>query len=273
MKPLRACAFFVLFVSFVVPSLAADGEDDAAERRLELMAQRAGRFSFLSEDPDFPDALEDTPLFRYDDQTRGIVDGTVWRLGAKGRPKAVVTTELHPSYYGSPCVVYDFLSLCDTPFRAAGGGIRGWRPSASAVTFQSLPDGPEPAATAKARLFQLKRLARRFAGRQQLDEDGIEQDVRLRLLPRPIDRYTPPGSERADGAMFLLVSGRNPAVVLLIETDGRAWTYAAGRLTAPSELTLSLDGATVWKLPRSAYIDNAPYTATNVPASIPGYER
>ena len=93
----------------------AEDEYDAKHvprKRLEIMTSRIESLVVSSTDPEFPKRMQSTPLFRYDDETRGYVDGTVWRLGEKGRPLAIVTAELHPRYLGGgPRVVYDFLSL------------------------------------------------------------------------------------------------------------------------------------------------------------------
>ena len=197
------------------------------------------------------------------------MDGTVWRLGAEGRPLAIITAELTPDYYGAgPRIVYDFLSLTDVPFRAASGDVPGWSPSKSAVTMHPLPDAPRLETTAPRRLFQMKQLAGRFAATQDVDGEHLK----LRLLPRPIDRYTLAGAEQGDAAIFLFVAGRMPGVLLLLENDGRKWQYGIGRLSGPSELVVTLDGDPVWKVPVAAYRWDQPYTASNSPAWIPGYE-
>jgi hypothetical protein len=74
--------------------------------------------------------------------------------------------------------------------------------------------------------------------------------------------------------MFLFVNGRNPGVVMLLETDGESWTYSLGRLSTPSTLTVSLDDTLVWQRdPLPAVTDwNAAYTGANAPAAIPGFE-
>jgi hypothetical protein len=255
------------FLVWAPPAAAQEPESDAlAEQRLELMRRRAQEIEFRSADPKFPERLETTPLFRYDDLTRGYLDGTVWRLGAKGRPRAIVTTELAPRYNGRPCVVYDFLSLSGAPFRASSADVPGWSPPESAVRMQPLPGGPAPAAAESARLFQFKQVAERFSATQ--DVEG--QRLKLRLLPRPIDRYVPVEQDRADGAIFVFASGRMPGMVLLLETDGTTWSYGVGRLSHPSELAVLLDGDVVWQQPEAQLDWNLPYTAASVPATIPG---
>jgi hypothetical protein len=218
--------------------------------------------------------MQMTPLFRYDDETRGYVDGTVWRLGEKGRPLAIITAELHPNYLNSgPKVVYDFLSLTDRPFTARSADIPGWSPGRSAVAMMPLPRAPEPSPVAARRLTQLKEQARRFSGTQEVQETGdLEKTfVHLRLMPREIDRYVPALHELADGAIFLFANGRNPALLLVVETDGKEWQYGIGRLSMPSTLEMKLDNAVVWSQPRipSSPGWSEPYNASNSPADFP----
>jgi hypothetical protein len=239
-----------------------------AAQRMELMRARAASIGFRSQDEAFPAELEPEPLFRYDDHTRGYVDGTVWRLGKTGRPLAIITSELHPHYLGGgPRVVYDFLSLTDVPFTARSKDVPGWSPTESAVEIRALAGGPVPAGSGALRLAQMRQLAGRFTATQ--DVEG--QKVPLRLLPKPIDRYVPGSDAAADGALFLLVNGRNPGLMLLIETDGREWSWGIGRLSLPSTLVAKLDDEVVYEQPPlTGYTWGSPYTASNSPAEIPG---
>jgi hypothetical protein len=203
--------------------LAEDGKPTVAAQRMEGMKSRVTGIRVSSSDAGVPKQLRPEPLFRYDDETRGYVDGTVWRLGETGRPLALITTELHPRYLnGGPVVVYDLLSLTDKRFRLQSEDLPGWTPIGSAVTMTLLPNGPVPANEPGKRLAQLKEQARRFTATQDVAEID-KQFVHLRMLPREIERYQPTAGERADGAIFLLVNGRNPAIILLIETDGKSW--------------------------------------------------
>jgi hypothetical protein len=264
------------FVFVIASGLLLAGEDPPlarpeglAERRMLMMASRIEAIAVSSPEEGFPKRLQTPALFRYDDEARGYVDGTVWRLGEKGRPLAIITAELHPNYLGSgPRIVYDFLSLTERPFSARSHDVANWTPGGSAVRMAALPDGPEPAAEPAKRLTQIKSLARRFSGTQLIQETD-ETSVELRLLPKHIDRYVPHPHERADGAVFLLVNGRNPALVLLVETDGDKWQYGVGRLSLPSTLTLRLDGRKVWSEGRAAISLNSPYHASNSAVVVP----
>jgi hypothetical protein len=265
-RPFVLC--LVLLVVGGVVGRAAEPDDDLAQQWLDMMRQRALSIRFRATSDDFPERLEAEPLFRYDDPTRGYIDGTVWRLGSSGRPLAIVTTELAPRYSGRPCVVYDYLSLSEVPFTATSDDVPGWSPPRSAVELSELPGAPAPAETENARQRQLKQLADRFSGTQ--DVEG--QFVRLRLLPRSIDRYAPVGNERADGAIFVMANGRMPAVVLLIETDGDSWSYGMGRLSHPCTLRVLLDDNVVWEQPEASLAWDQPYTASSHPAKIPGID-
>jgi hypothetical protein len=250
---------------------AADKKADLARRRLEVMAEHIESIVITSSDPAVPKQMQTTPLFRYDDETRGYVDGTVWRLGETGRPLAIITAELHPNYLGGgPRIVYDLLSLTSRPFTARSPDIPGWSPRAPAVVLKPLLKAPETSMVPAKRLTQLKEQARRFSGTQEVQETD-KTFVHLRLLPREIERYTPGPQERSDGAIFLFANGRNPALLLVVETDGKDWQYGIGRLSMPSTLEMRLDDAVVWSGPRipSSPGWTEPYNASNSEAEFP----
>lgn len=239
--------------------------DTLSAKRFALMQDRIKPVVVISDEADFPERLSLQPVFRYSDPVRHYVAAAVWKLGDEGRPKALITTELHRQYYGQPRIVYEFLSLSPTAFSATSPDIR-WSPQATGLKFKPIPDAPAPEETPQRRLLQIRALARQFAGTEKVGKEKAE----LRLLPQPIDRYTPSSTERADGAVFLLAFGTNPEVALLIESDGKTWSYAAGRLTGASEVQLTFAGEPAWVGDPVKYGSNQPYTASNSPANIPG---
>jgi hypothetical protein len=136
--------------------------------------------------------------------------------------------------------------------------------------MQSLPDAPAPGAARAKRLVQMKDQSRRFSGTQEVQE--LEKTlVHLRLMPRPIDRYAPSADEVSDGAIFLFANGRNPAMLLVVETNGTDWQYGIGRLSMPSRLEMKLDDDVVWSQPRIPQSPGwtEPYNASNSPAEFP----
>jgi hypothetical protein len=114
-----------------------------------------------------------------------------------------------------------------------GNQLNEWKPEAGLARAE-IPDAGAPAATAGARLVQMRRLAQEFTG-DSVDDQGKHQD--LRLLPAPLYRYPAAKSGVVDGALFTLVStaGTDPEVLLLIEAreDGgkMRWEFACGRFS------------------------------------------
>jgi len=232
---------------------AASAQDEAeAKRRLELMQAAVG-----SLEPEASGSLPKTaltfsakPLLRYSDPTRGgiqtvvtnvLLDGGVWRLGTEGRPRALVTVEIYQAPDRSRVLAFEFLSLSETKcsLKHKTEKIR-WDPTGSALQLKELPDAPKPAATAPARLVQMRQLVRRFGAKERLNNELIE----CRLMTQPIDRYKSEAEKIVDGAIFAFANGTNPEVGVVFESDGERWRYGTLRLSA-SELRITLDGRQV----------------------------
>jgi hypothetical protein len=260
-------AAILLTIAAIGPAEETETKEDAklAARRLELMQQRIAAVKVTSNAEDFPEQFAAEPIFRYTDPARAYVAAALWKLGEKGRPRAIIATELRRQFFGSPRIVYEYLALTPTKFTASGGDVQ-WAPDGTALEFKPVPEAPAPDKTAERRLLQLKAIARRFEGHEMIGKERCE----LRLMPQPIDRYTPSSDERADGALFLLTFGTNPEVALLLESDGKEWSYAAGRLAGATKIELTIDDKTAWQAPRLRHGVNSTYTATNAPADIPG---
>ena len=267
----KTLSCWLVALSLAVPSIGLGQEPAIKEdakltaKRQALMQERMAAIEVKSSEPDFPPHFASESIFKYTDPARTYVAAAIWKLGDKGRPKALMSTELRRQFAGTPRIIYEYLALTTTPFTAKGGDVN-WSPEGSALEFKPIPEAPLPEKTPERRLLQLRALAKRFGGYEVLGQERSE----LRLLPQPIDRYAPSSEERADGALFLFTFGTNPEVALLIETDGKAWTYAAGRLAGAGKIALMLDEKPAWEGTRVRYDAKATYTATNAPIEIPG---
>lgn len=240
-------------------------DEELTSKRYELMQKRMASVKVKSDEEGFPEQFAEKPIFRYTDPARNYVAAAVWKLGDTGRPKAIITTELHRQFQGIPRIVYERLSLTPTKFTATGSDFR-WNPEASVLEFKPVPGTQAPDETPQRRLLQLRAIAKRFGGEELVGKEKCE----LRLLPQPIDRYTPSAADRADGAIFIAAFGTNPEAVLFIESDGKVWNYAAGRLAGASKISLTIDGATAWEGPPLRYGPTSSYTASNSAADVPG---
>jgi hypothetical protein len=114
-----------------------------------------------------------------------------------------------------------------------------------------LPDAPAAADSATQRLTEAKALARRFS--VSVETGTASGRIQLRLLPKPIDRYSDPGAGILDGILFTFVYATNPIVLLGLEArPDRAgmhtWRYGLVR-QGTGEATALLDGKSVWTVP------------------------
>lgn len=246
------------------------GEARLIEERNDLMRELVAGFQVESNAPGFPMQFEPEPIFRYTNPDGGAVAASVWKLGAEGRPRALLTVELNLTAIKRPAVMYEYSSLTATPFVLVSPRMR-WSPSRTLYEFKPLPDMPPPEATPEAtparRLIQMRNAADRFACSEA---DSVKRNE-LRLLRQPVDRYKPGQAEGADGAIFLFVFGTNPEVVLFVESDGADWTYAVGRMTGMKTVSMKLDGKTVWEGAPLEKGNDSPYTGSAHAIVIPGF--
>lgn len=246
------------------PSAKSRSELLAAER-FELIKRRVAAAKIESDEADFPTQFSANPIFRYSDPARGYVAAAVWRLGDEGRPKALLTSELDRFKSGRPCISHEYSSLTTERFSITLDGMH-WAPTGTLYEFKPIPNAPQPEKTPQRRFRQLRELAKRFAGHEVVEKERCE----LRLLSQPVDRYVPSGAERADGAVFFFTFGTNPEIVLLIESDGERWHYAAGRMAGADEIVLTLDSTIAWQGAPLQKGADSPFTGSVAPIDIPG---
>lgn len=201
------------------------------------------------------------PLFKYSDPARGYLAAGVWRIGAPGRPKGVVSLEYWPrmddNSPGQPYLSYEFIVVAGRPFELISTKDQlTWRGSGPAVEFRDVPDGPAPAESPRQRLTQMRNILRRFAVKEVYRGDPNA----LRLLSQPIDRYEDPGEGILDGGAFIFAYGTNPEALILLEsTQDQRWRYAVLRMSW-AESVVELDGQEVQKFPEvKAHPASGPY--------------
>lgn len=259
---------------------AATGQEGVDDRqaRSEEMRRIVGSFvPARGEDAGGgPVALRAEPLLRWNDPTRMFSDASLWAWGAPGRPAALLALELYPhSEAGAdfvPSWAYEFVSLDDGPLRVRGeGGLTRWAPGRPGVTFRDVPGAPGPADSAAGRQAQMGELVKRFTSAEHPGGD-----VTLRLMPRPICRYSDPAAGQLDGAVYVFATGTNPEVLILLEAQGRGsegptWRYAVARVTA-APYEVFFDRREVW---REGYAGRQkdpgePYFTERLPRKVAG---
>lgn len=243
-----------------------DPKAKLADQRFDLIQQRVITAKLQSAAPGFPKEVVKKALFRYSDPARGVLAAGVWKAGEEGRPKMLLAAELYRLKDGGPCLSCEYSSLSPERFGFQSVDMR-WSPRGTDYKFQAIDTAPEPDENKLRRSIQLRELAKRFTASEVVGKERCE----LRLLPQPVDRYTPSAADRADGAMFFLTFGTNPEVVLLIETEnGKSWQFSVGRMTGAEEVVVMLDGKKVWTGPPLKDGIESSFTGSRTDMKIPG---
>ena len=134
--------------------------EDAAVR-LAYMKDSVAPYSIHRADAGSPPfRLRAEPIFRLDNAVTGVKDSAIflWTDAETGRPEATIQMFRAPTGYW----IHDWTSLSTSPIVAEVRTKAVWRPKPG-VTFRPVPVAPTPAATAQARLRQLRAMAEEFS--------------------------------------------------------------------------------------------------------------
>ncbi len=223
-------------LSFLLLVAAADPDDALAKKMLPVYVREAETYSIAVESaPKQPLELKKEPVFEWSNPTRnGGQQGAIFLWLHDGRPAALACIFSHPhDKLPGRAILHELHALDPEKLIVKRDECNQWAPKAG-LERKEVPDAAAPAATAAARLAQMRRLAQEFGG-HEIDREGVRWE--LRLLPTPLYRYPEARGGVVDGALFALVSdaGTDPEVLLVIEakeTDGKLrWEYACGRFS------------------------------------------
>lgn len=253
-----AMAFATALVSAQENDSADTADNSEAEKRRRAGYVRAMRTMAeglevvrLTDDGATECSLLEDAVLNWSDSARHpdlLVPGTTWIWHHKGRPGLIGEIYGRVDSVGS----WHFFSCNLSPDRVrfADGAFKTTI-TKSYYEAREMPDAPAVAQKKTERTIQMRALVDRFDAHQF----WIER-FELRLLPKPIYRYEDAESGILDGAVYAMVHGTNPEVLLLIEahkTDDRAakWKVSFGSL-AGARCVLRLDGKEFWTCPQHA---------------------
>jgi hypothetical protein len=236
MRPFALFAACVVFLFQPIDSSAQEAEPESSSLTpVEVMRARAVTTKVTAVMPGGkkPVAvpLVETPLLRYADAGGITTDGTIWAFGEKGRPVALAGV-FYLREEGKPdewsC---ELLALHNSTVSATGGAGWKWTPGEAHLRFNPL--GGRVSDDDKARLRQMKELARGFA----VSDFFNGRPTQLRLMIQPLHRYADADGGLIDGAIFSFASGTNPEVLVLIEARKAVsgvvgWHFACARMAA-----------------------------------------
>jgi hypothetical protein len=246
-------AFLLAVTGFALQSFAAaaapagDGPQDKPRAEPRRQAESVKVLRLVKGDRAAVELLPE-PLLRYGDAARGAREGMVWAWGTRGRPVAIMEVEDYPERPKASRWINNVVSLADGRIAVEWDDGHQWTSMRPGIVLRTLGAAPAPAEKDADRLLQLKRLAQRFEARE--DAGSAQGKIRLRLLPRPILRYSDPEKGLNDGAILAFVYGTNPEVGLIIESwtndsSSPGWRYGLIRMSGGA-LAVTLDGKEVW---------------------------
>jgi hypothetical protein len=253
---------------------AEPGDDKGQMQRwMAFYANAAGEYKvYLGDDEEAPLEFNPVSILQYTNPERERGQhGAVFVWTYRGRPEAIGTIWSIRNRKDSTKrrTAHEFHSLSSSPLwsehpKIIGLGGKGkmpqWRPNQAGIELSSIPGAPQASTSKSARLAQMRSLARGFDA-IAIGNDGRESQ--LRLLPKPLVRYESEPSGVVDGALFTMVLGTDPELLLLIElrqVNGTpTWQFAAARSTG-LPLRLRLRERTVWQCEKAqTWVGNQPY--------------
>lgn len=230
-------------------------DEPAAESKTEVagFVRQAGEYRIgVTSSAPKRQALEliRKPILTWSNPVRNEARGAyfVWTL--EGRPLVVGTIMTHPLVRDrtQQVIRHEFHSLAASEVTADFEGKTVWETRAAGVTWTQLKMTP-PDAEQGRRFRQMKALARNVKAQAVTGEETR----RLRLLPNPLFRYKGASGTVVDGALFALVTGTDPEVLLLVEArqedNGLKWYAACARQTS-YELTADFPDGSTWSVPK-----------------------
>ncbi len=229
---------FALAISCLVRAesvLRADEADAALRTQWRQVFDRVAADYQLTSDPDKRSlVLVDRPTYTWARSgPHGGTYGAVYVWTERGTAQAVACFWRNPGTDGRVSVVHELHSLSPAVLNSTGKDSDSWKPKAG-LKRQRLIDAPQPAASATARLQQMRALSRDFSARSVSVRD---ERTELRLLPQPLYRYESTNPDIIDGALFAFVCsiGTDPESFLLLEAintaDGPRWHYSLARFS------------------------------------------
>lgn len=253
----------------------ADPSDtkEQTQRWMAFYATTAGEYKiYLDGDEEMPLEFAAESILRYTNPERERGQhGAVFVWKHQGRPEAIGTIWSIRNRQDATQrrTAHELHSLSLSPLRAEHPEITGlgqngkvpqWRVNEAGIKLSDIPDAPAASTSKPSRLVQMRRLASRFNG-VSIARDGSANQ--LRLLSQPLMRYASPAAGVVDGALFAMVLGTDPELLLMIErrqVDGiPTWQFAAARCTGVP-LRLHMNKKIVWQCEKArTWVGNRPY--------------
>ncbi len=213
--------------------------DGGFRKNTDLMNKMVRAYRFCTVDEKGakrPLDFNDGNLFAWSNPGSDVGPGGVYLWMRDGRPAAIMKVFWHPwSFPPSWCQNMHSLST-EKVSADEKDGVTFWRPQTAGVKMAPLPGASPPGNSPAECLRQMQKMIGQFSVREMHQE---RSEWVLRPVSKPIYRYGGPQTDVMDGAIFALVQGIDPEVVMLLEGAVRK---KAG--TSPGIMPLSASPAT-----------------------------
>ncbi len=242
------------FAQAGLPGKVDDNDSRVAEMKQRLAEVQAEVVSPAGKTVDL--VIGKQPLLRFQDPARAFHDGGIWSANAEGVPVMLIALEHYESGWA-----WELISLTNRKLTVELPDGWKWSPQQVGAERKPIPNAASPAASERARLVQMKLLARKFSA----SESGSGQTYELRLLPQPLTRYADPKNELIDGALFVFVYGTNPEILMSLEChktaeEADAWYCGFAPLTTAKASVRFNDNETWAQEPVEMPKTQSPYT-------------
>lgn len=253
-------ALFALLMATAFTTRAEPGDSKESAARSEYVDRLTGELRLeaaekpgTADKPPPPLARSEKSILQWSWERNGFTDGQtyVWAVG--GRPYAFGGAFLIPT---EQVAYYELVSISPEPLMAKLKDKTVWTPPAVNLAWWKVPAAPEPAATERGRLGQLRKLSQQISGVARMGPPRYEEGTRweLRLLTTPLYRYADADREVLDGAVFVMVMGTDPQLLMLLEAQqsgGKSDWKAAFAPLSGFELAASFGEQEIWHSPKA----------------------
>ena len=242
-----------LSIAAVIDCQCLGAQEIESSSRLQAMRARSAgtSISFRDQLNKGDITMLSSPLFRYSDEQRAILDGSFWCWASEGRPVAFQKVENYRSDDAARQWLCCFASASPNQIDVAWKSGQSWMSQKPGITWMPLRSGTK-VSTPREFSVESKRLARKYS--VTLYEDTHRTQEQLRFLSRPIYEYQTTDKNR--GAVFGIATGTNPDALLILEVsesgDAAEWKSAWIQMTM-GRLISRVGEEEVWTAPYRTY--------------------
>jgi hypothetical protein len=245
------------------PIAQAPTEEAALKEILyPFYAQQAADYEIFR-DPEQNDRLKirKQPVLTWTNSENYMGAVFIWELA--GRPEMIGCIGSHQNKPDASNFFHELHSLSLAPLQPVKFGSGGdvWQVTKPGLALVPIDGASSPADSERARLTQMRNVAREYRGWMQDGQDVTE----LRLLTQPIVRYKSPEQGVSDGAIFAFVwKGTDPEILLVVEArrpkdaqdpDAGQWQAGLVRFNF-RDLWAERNGKEVWRVGVTARSEN-----------------